>query len=155
MISWFVLTLELSARLQNTWQCIRIYSNLLEDTGKPVGKFTNTVLALKESSQSILFRAVASFFVTRGHYCKCQRHKPCRGVWGILLQNILDLEALKCYFQPLSWDMSPKNWPQRGVKRHVFSVLTSAYFRGPVNLKPKVYPSTSTLNISQYCMTFG
>ena len=69
--------------------------------------------------------------------------------------NVLDFEALKCYFQPLSCNMSSKNRPQRSVKRHVFSVLTSAYFQGPVNLKHKVYPSTSTLNISQYCMTFG
>ena len=37
----------------------------------------------------------------------------------------------------------------------VFSVLASAYFRGPVNLKNTIYPSTSTLNISQYCMMFG
>ena len=28
----------------------------------------------------------------------------------------------------------------------------TAYFRGPVNLKHTVYPSTSTLNISQYCV---
>ena len=41
------------------------------------------------------------------------------------------------------------------VKREVFSVLTSAYFRGPVNLKHNVYPGTSALNISQYCMMFG
>ena len=84
----------------------------LEDTGKPVGKFTNTVLALKESSQSILFRAVASFFVTRGHYCKCQRHKPCRGVWGILLQNIFRLGGSEMLFSAL-------------VMRYVSKKLTS------------------------------
>ena len=51
--------------------------------------------------------------------------------------------------------MSPKNRLRISVKRQVFSVLTIAYFQGPVNLKPTVYPSTSTLNISQYCMMFG
>ena len=39
--------------------------------------------------------------------------------------------------------------------KQVFSVLASAYFRGPVTLKYTIYPSTSTLNISQYCMMFG
>ena len=39
--------------------------------------------------------------------------------------------------------------------KQVFSVLASAYFRGPVNLKYTIYPSTSTLNTSQYCMMFG
>ena len=39
--------------------------------------------------------------------------------------------------------------------KQVFSVLASAYFRGPVNLKYTIYPSTSTPNISQYCMMFG
>ena len=39
--------------------------------------------------------------------------------------------------------------------KQVFSVLVSAYFRGPVNLKYTIYPSTSTLNTSQYCMMFG
>ena len=47
--------------------------------------------------------------------------------------------------------MSPKNWPRITVTRQVFSVLISAYFPGPVNLKHTVYPSTSTLNISKYC----
>ena len=51
--------------------------------------------------------------------------------------------------------MSPKNRLRISVKRQVFSVLTIAYFQGPVYLKPTVYPSTSTLNISQYCMMFG
>ena len=45
--------------------------------------------------------------------------------------------------------------PRASVKRQVFSVLTSAHFLGPVNLKHNVYPSTSTLKISQYCMMFG
>ena len=52
-------------------------------------------------------------------------------------------------------DMTPKNRPRISVKRQVFSVLTGAYFRGPVNLKHTVYPSTSTLNISRYCTMFG
>ena len=36
--------------------------------------------------------------------------------------------------------------------KQVFSVLASAYFRGPVTLKYTIYPSTSTLNISQYLL---
>ena len=36
--------------------------------------------------------------------------------------------------------------------KQVFSVLASAYFRGPVTLKYIIYPSTSTLNISQYLL---
>ena len=55
-------------------------------------------------------------------------------------------------FLALSRDTYPKNRPRLSVKRQVFSVLTSAYFRGPVCLKHTVYSSTSTLNISQYCM---
>ena len=36
--------------------------------------------------------------------------------------------------------------------KQVFSVLASAYFRGPVTLKYTIYPRTSTLNISQYLL---
>ena len=63
-----------------------------------------------------------------------------------------NLEAPKRYFQHFSRDMYPKNRPRISVKRQMFSVLTSAYFRGPVNLKHTVYSTTSTLKISQYCM---
>ena len=48
-----------------------------------------------------------------------------------------------------------ENRPRISVKRQVFSVLASSYFRGAVNSKHTVYPNTSTLNISQHCMIFG
>ena len=50
--------------------------------------------------------------------------------------------------------VSEKSTPNKCGKQ-VFSVLASAYFWGPVTLKYTIYPSTSTLNISQYCMMFG
>ena len=40
-------------------------------------------------------------------------------------------------------------------ERQVFSVLTSAYFRGSVNIEARRTPSTSTLSISKSCMMFG
>ena len=102
----------------------------LEDTGKPVSIFTNTVLALKESSQSILFRAVASFFVTRGHYCKCQRHKPCRGVWGILLQNIFRFGGSEMLFSALVMRyVSKKLTSKRCEKACVFSAYKCLFPR--------------------------
>ena len=66
------------------------------------------------------------------------------GCGGILPQKIFKFGSSERYFQHFR--------PRISVKRQVFSVLTSAYFRGPVNLKHTVYSSTSTLNISQYCM---
>ena len=67
-------------------------------------------------------------------------------------QNIFKFGGSERYFQHFSRDMYPKNRPRRSVKRQVFSVLTSVYFQGPVNMKNTVYSSTSTLNTSQYCM---
>ena len=48
-----------------------------------------------------------------------------------------------------------ENRPRISVKRQVFSVLASSYFRGAINSKHTVYSNTSTLNISQHCMMFG
>ena len=50
MISWFVLTLELSARIQNTPV---VHLQRLEDSGKPNREIYKKILALKELSQSI------------------------------------------------------------------------------------------------------
>ena len=43
----------------------------------------------------------------------------------------------------------------RAVARFFVAGGGGALSRGPVNLKHTIYPSTSTLNISQHCMMFG
>ena len=49
-------------------------------------------------------------------------------------QKIFKFGGSERYFQHFSRNMYPKNRPRISVKRQVFSVLTSAYFRGPDNL---------------------
>ena len=71
---------------------------------------------------------------------------------GILPQKIFKFRRSKTLFYIFS-TCHEILWIS--VKRQVFSVLTSAYFRSPANLKHTLYPSTSTLNISQYCMMCG
>ena len=86
-----------------------------------------------------------------GHFLGCCRHKSCRG-------SGVKLKAPKRYFQHLScmrYVCEKSTKKKCDLKRKVFSLRTSAYFRGPVNLKHNVYPSTSALNISQYGMIFG
>ena len=74
---------------------------------------------------------------------------------GILPQKIFKFGGYEMLFSALVMRyVSEKSTPNKCGKQ-VFSVLASAYFQGPVTLKYTIYPSTSTLNISQYCMMFG
>ena len=60
------------------------------------------------------------------------------GSRGILPRKSFKFGGSERYFQHFSRDMYPKNRPRISLKRQVFSVLTSASFRGLVNLKHTV-----------------
>ena len=87
-------------------------------------------------------KAVGTFLVTGGG-------------GDILPQTIFKFGGAETLFSPLVMryrlDMSPKNRPRTNVKRQVFSVLTGAYFRGPVNLKHTVYPIIIWLSLFSPC----
>ena len=51
--------------------------------------------------------------------------------------------------------MCPKNPPRISVESRCFQCLQVLISEVLFNLKYTIYPSTSTLNISQYCMMFG
>ena len=87
------------------------------------------------------------------HHRECRRCEPCGGGGGVGWR-IFKFGCFETLFSALVMRCVSEK-PTSSVKRQVFSVLTSAYFRGPVYLKHTVYPRTSTLNISQYCMMFG
>ena len=74
---------------------------------------------------------------------------------GILPQKIFKFGGYEMLFSALVMRYVSEKSTSHKCGKQVFSVLASAYFRGPVNLKYTLYPSTSTLNISQYCMMFG
>ena len=74
---------------------------------------------------------------------------------GILPQKIFKFGGYEMLFSALVMRYVSEKSTSNKCGKQVFSVLASAYFRGPVTLKYTIYPSTSTLNISQYCMMFG
>ena len=77
------------------------------------------------------------------------------GSGDILPQEMFRFGGYETLFSALIMKCVSEKSTSNNCEGHLFSVLTSAYFRGPVNLKHTIYPSTSTLNISQYCMMFG
>ena len=82
-----------------------------------------------------------------------QRHTI--GVLAITMSVVKRSGGSETLFSALVMRCVSEKSTRISEKSSVFSVLTSAYFRGPVNLKHTVYPSTSTLNISQNCTMFG
>ena len=83
-----------------------------------------------------------------------QRHTI--GVLAITMSVVKRSGGFETLFSALVMRcVSEKSTSNKCGKSSVLSVLTSAYFRGPVNLKHTVYPNTSTLNISQNCTMFG
>ena len=79
------------------------------------------------------------------------------GSGGILPQKIFKFGGYETLFSALVMRyVSEKSTSNKREKAGVFSAYNaSVYFRGPGNLKHTVYPTTITLNISQYCMMFG
>ena len=71
---------------------------------------------------------------------------------GILPQKIFKFGGYEMLFSALVMRYVSEKSTSNKCGKQVFSVLASAYFRGPVTLKYTIYPSTSTLIISQYCM---
>ena len=71
---------------------------------------------------------------------------------GILPQKIFKFGGYEMLFSALVMRYVSEKSTSSKCGKQVFSVLASAYFRGPVTLKYTIYPSTSTLNISQYLL---
>ena len=71
---------------------------------------------------------------------------------GILPQKIFKFGGYEMLFSALVMRYVSEKSTSNKCGKHLFSVLASAYFRGPVTLKYTIYPSTSTLNISQYLL---
>ena len=71
---------------------------------------------------------------------------------GILPQKIFKFGGYEMLFSALVMRYVSEKSTSNKCGKQVFSVLASAYFRGPVTLKYTIYPSTSTLNISQYLL---
>ena len=71
---------------------------------------------------------------------------------GILPQKIFKFGGYEMLFSALVMRYVSEKSTSNKCGKQVFSVLVSAYFRGPVTLKYTIYPSTSTLNISQYSL---
>ena len=71
---------------------------------------------------------------------------------GILPQKIFKFGGYEMLFSALVMRYVSEKSTSSKCGKQVFSVLASAYFRGPVTLKYTIYPRTSTLNISQYLL---
>ena len=126
-----------------------------DDSWFSVTGFLTVPLTGIKRSKFHYFRAVARFFVKWGHSRERGRHEPCKGVWGYSpsencqiwrLRNAIFSTCHKICLRKIDIE-----WVWKG---RCFQCLQH-YFRGPVKLKHTVYPSTSTLSISQYCMKFG
>ena len=97
----------------------------------------------------------SKFSCNGGHYHSAKGTSFVGTSAGILRQKIFKFGGYEMLFSALVMGYVSEKSTSNKCGKQVFSVLASAYFRGPVNLKYTIYPSTSTPNISQYCMMFG
>ena len=69
---------------------------------------------------------------------------------GILPQKIFKFGGYEMLFSALVMRYVSEKSTSNKCRKQVFSVLASAYFRGPVTLKYTIYPSTSTSHTKHF-----
>lgn len=81
-------------------------------------------------------------FSNGGHYCECRRAVPFRRVWGYPPPEKFQIWRLQNAIFSTCHEICLQSTSNKCEKASVFSAYILLYFRGPVNLKHTIYPST-------------